>query len=345
MRRIFATCAATMASCLLTTPAFADQPTYLSESLLGLQSSHVYVSPQVRSIDSATVEQLETSGEADDIAFVVLPSAAASEASASQMVSDIARGTTYDTVVVVIGSDIEAGSRVLPAGEANTIANTAEANTPSLTEALLGIANEVQTSSGNGSGEPAPAGGSDDAALPASLFLIPALMVAGLAGAFWYLRNRSRQRSNSPDETPEELKSLIGQIRSRLGVIARQDASFAGSVDESLVKTGRLFWRLKNANNTSFHQITSTYASNLESVLKGIETYSDAILYPGDYRAGEPRQYAQQIFVAYQEILDHNMLEATRGQLTQTKIASRLIETNVPIKFQDPLKEKEIGNG
>ena len=89
------------------------------------QSDNVYVSPEVSGSAELTA-QLEQQVTDDSIAVVVFSDNASLEGTGPEIVAEIAAKTGYDTIIVAVGDDLSAGSKVLAQGEALRIANEAE---------------------------------------------------------------------------------------------------------------------------------------------------------------------------------------------------------------------------
>lgn len=123
------------------TPAFADD--YLNAAVQSLQANQVYVSPEVRGIDQAALEQ--AIGD-DDIAVAIMPtSASANNGGTAGFLSSLTAQSDHDTFIVAIGTDLEAASRVMEPGTASQIANTQEIRNSSVTDAIVATINGVKT--------------------------------------------------------------------------------------------------------------------------------------------------------------------------------------------------------
>ncbi|HKP08130.1 MAG TPA: hypothetical protein VJU58_12825, partial [Microbacterium sp.] len=104
---------------------------YIDDATSALESTNVYVSPEV-SGSAALADALDQQISDASIGVAVFSDNAALEASGPDIVAELAQQTEYDTIIVAVGDDLSAGSRVLASGEAMRIANEAEGSAGSV---------------------------------------------------------------------------------------------------------------------------------------------------------------------------------------------------------------------
>ncbi|GAA1840175.1 hypothetical protein [Agromyces salentinus] len=219
---------------------------YVDDAEDALQASPVYVSPEV---DGATAlhDQLLTQVGDASIGVAVFSDNAELEASGTEIVGQLAETTGYDTIIVAVGDDLSAGSRVLDAGEAMQIANQAEASADGLSPALTETVQEVQSAQE----QPSTTGGTEGGGgLVLGLAIGAAVIVAGAGAAFGMLR--ARRRRGTPDaRLPDPIRRHVATLRS-LGVAYAQvgtagnqvAAQTATDVNGIAVNVEELFTRL-----------------------------------------------------------------------------------------------------
>lgn len=121
----------------------ADGQGYVDDAVDGVAQSGVYVSPEVSGASGLESVLVQERGD-QSIAIAVLSDNAGVEASATEIVAAIADAHgQYDTIVVAVGDDVAAGSRVLEPGEALRIANEAESSAASTDAALVETVQQV----------------------------------------------------------------------------------------------------------------------------------------------------------------------------------------------------------
>src|SRR5688500_3641965 len=104
----------------------AEAGGYVDEAAAALETSSVYVSPEVEGADALSSAIQAEVGDAS-IGVAVFSDNAALEASGPEILAELAAQTDYDTIVVAVGDNLFAGSDVVrPRGEAMRIAKEAE---------------------------------------------------------------------------------------------------------------------------------------------------------------------------------------------------------------------------
>ena len=125
------------------TEALAEGPVYVSREVGGAASSQTAIEQQI--------------GDAS-VGVAVFSDNAALEASGPEIVVQLAAQTGYDTIIVAVGDDLSAGSRVLDSGEAMRIANESEGSADDLEGALTETVQSVIAESAPAPVVDAPAG-------------------------------------------------------------------------------------------------------------------------------------------------------------------------------------------
>ncbi|ANJ25487.1 hypothetical protein [Agromyces aureus] len=188
---------------------FTDGGGYIDDATDALQSGSVYVSPEVADA-SALQSQLTAQVGDSSIGIAVFSENAALEASGSEIVSQLAEATTYDTIIVAVGDDLSAGSRVLDTGEAMQIANEAQSG-GSLDQTLTTTVQNVQEAEPAASG--GTAGGAGGIVLPLAITI--AVLAAGAAAVFGVIRSRRRGALGARDtRLPDAIRRHVATLRS-----------------------------------------------------------------------------------------------------------------------------------
>ncbi|GAA2031782.1 hypothetical protein GCM10009819_14640 [Agromyces tropicus] len=210
---------------------FAAADGYIDDASEALQTSPVYVSAEVGGASALRDELLAQVGD-DSIGVAVFSDNAALEASGTEILGRLAETTTYDTIIVAVGDDLVAGSRVLDAGEAMQIANEAEAGADDLDAALTETVQGVQVAA-----EPAPLVGDGDAGgggIGLGLVIGAAVLVAAGATVFGVLGARRRRARRARDaRLPEPIGRHVAALRS----LAREYAQVGAGGDAVAART------------------------------------------------------------------------------------------------------------
>ncbi|WP_430646841.1 hypothetical protein [Agromyces sp. GXS1127] len=231
---------------------FAAADGYVDDASEALQSTPVYVSSEVDGASALQGALLAQVGD-DSIGVAVFSDNAALEASGPEIVTQLAEATGYDTIIVAVGDDLSAGSRVLDAGEAMQIANQAESGADSLDGALTETVQGVQAAA-----EPPPlVGGGDDGSggdFGLGLVIALAVLVAAAGAVTWGIRARRRRGHGAVDaKLPEPIRRHVATLRSlaveyaqvgsRGNAVAAQTANdmvgIAENVEELFVRIDR----------------------------------------------------------------------------------------------------------
>jgi len=231
---------------------FAAADGYVDDASEALQTSPVYVSAEVGGA-SALQDALTAQVGGDSIGIAVFSDNAALEASGPEIVTQLAETTGYDTIIVAVGDDLSAGSRVLDAGEAMQIANQAEAGTDGIDAALAETVQGVQAAD-----EPAPLVGGGDAGaggLGLGIVIGAAALVAVGGAVFGVIRaRRRRDRAAADAKLPDPVRRHVATLRSLAAeyaqVGARGNAAAATTANDTMriaENVEELFIRLDRA--------------------------------------------------------------------------------------------------
>lgn len=218
---------------------------YVDEAAAALQAGPVYVSSEVQDAAALQDQLLSRVGDAS-IGVAVFSDNAQLEASGPEIVTQLAETTDYDTIIVAVGDDLSAGSRVLEAGEAMQVANEAEAGTGDLGSALTETVQGVQQAA-----EPAPSSdAAGDGGLVLGMAIGAAVIVAGAAAVFGAVRAR-RRRGAADGRLPESIRRHVATLRtlgSAYGQVGAQGNAVAAQTGTEVaaiaVNVEELFARL-----------------------------------------------------------------------------------------------------
>lgn len=180
---------------------------WLDDAAEGLGQGAVYVSPDVR--DAQKLADALQSVVPDDgsVGVVVLPEGARAEIPyQSYPIDRLLDGGQYGTVVIAVGRDLMAGSRVIDGDSALAIANEAEAAAGgdlqgALTETVEQIVAELP-------GEAPPVAADAGWVAPA---VVAAVVVAAVAGGVAALVRRGRRRTPAA-KVPPAIRSAVDRL-------------------------------------------------------------------------------------------------------------------------------------
>ena len=322
------------------TPAYAVTD-YLDEATQGLQSSSVYVSPQVTDLSADLQASLESQIGTAEIALVVLPASARSDIdSIPAFLTELAARTSYDTILVSIGNDFEAGSSALPSGVASTLANEAEGG-----DLYDGLSEFVQAATTSETVQPEPS--SDDWAdtafwtiligggLAVVVVIASGILIA--TGGFAKLRNPlSSREQRQKTYAPKQLSELLDEIK-----------DWAYQIDDSkvshlLVETERhvneLFRRLPKRKPDMVQQVTAQYRNVLGTVLKVAERFADIEQHPLYFK--DPKSLIEDGLKAvtqYHTGVIQNIREIEQGSITDFNVDVKILAATVKEESPDYL--------
>ncbi|WP_353815092.1 hypothetical protein [Agromyces sp. SYSU T00266] len=218
---------------------FAASDGYVDDAADALQSTPVYVSPEVGGAAALQDALLAQVGD-DSIGIAVFSDNAALEASGPEIVTQLAETTGYDTIIVAVGDDLSAGSRVLDAGEAMQIANQAESGADSLDLALSETVQGVQAAA-----EPSPfvGGGEGGGGIGPGYALVlgAAVLVAAAGAVFGVVRARRRRaRGGGEGKLPEPIRRHVATLRTLAGEYAQVGARGNAAAQQTANDTMRI---------------------------------------------------------------------------------------------------------
>lgn len=208
---------------------------YVDDAADALSSGSVYVSREVDG-STALTDQLQTQIGDASIGVAVFSDNAALEASGPEIVSELAGRTGFDTIIVAVGDDLSAGSRVLESGEAMRIANQAESAGGTLEESLT---QTVQTIAQESAPAPVDTGGGAGVAVLA-LAIGAAVVVAGVVAAFAAIRaRRSRAGRGQSGQGGQELTASVQGPLSTLRALSGEYAALGAADNQTAAQTAR----------------------------------------------------------------------------------------------------------
>ena len=313
-----------MTTLLASSPSYALAASYVDEVVSGLQHDNVYVAAGA-SLDDNTREFLSAEAAAHDVAVVVLPDTpmVRAEGTADTYVTSIAGSTSFDTIVVAIGNDLEAGSRVLPDGRADAIALDAELSAATAAEALTQFIEEVQVSTSSPAAEtssvvPYAIGGS-------------AFLVLAAGAVFVVTKRRGRTRFApadsrvSPRATPEAVRDTLREIRKLAE--ATEDTNILAKVDSAEQVLYAIFAKLAKDKNTSSEVESQETLNLLEPVRTILENYVGVTRQPLYYRHPEEmKAEGRKAIGQYQDTVLENIRRLNDGMRVDYSVALRMID-------------------
>lgn len=246
---------------------------YVDDAADALGESSVHVSSEVPD-GAALAGRLEAQIADASIGVAVFSDNAALEASGPDIVAELAGRTGYDTIIVAVGSDLSAGSRVLEQGEAMRIANEAEATAGSLEDALTETVQTVIVES-----EPtAPVGGGGEVGVIVTITVIVAVLVGGVTT----LLVRRRARTAAPGSAPalpdriardlRALRALAGEYTAAGAAGSPVAARTAQDIDVIAGNTEELFRRLGRKGDDAQRRLAEIeYADKLAKLSAALD--------------------------------------------------------------------------
>jgi hypothetical protein len=255
---------------------------YVDDAADALASGPVYVSREVGG-STALSDQLEAQIGDASIGVAVFSDNAALEASGPDIVTELADRTGFDTIIVAVGDDLSAGSRVLDSGEAMRIANEAEASGSTLEQSLTETVQTIVQESA-----PAPVETSGDSGgLVIGLAVAAAVVVAGVVGAIAALRNR-RPRERDGQELPDSVRGPVQTLRALSG----QYAALGAAGNETAARTARDIDAITANTTQLFARLAEKGSEDQRALAEG--EYGDKL---GKLSAALDRRYLLDILV------------------------------------------------
>nr|BFF09848.1 hypothetical protein GCM10025699_11510 [Microbacterium flavescens] len=214
-----------------------DGQGYVDDAVDALAADNVYVSSEVTGA-AALRDQLAQQIGDESIAVAVFSDNAALEASGPDIVSELAAahpGTA--TIIVAVGDDLSAGSRVLAPGEAMRVANEAEVSASDVDTAL------TETIQGVIALEPdAPASGSFDAGPLVGVAVGAAVLLAAGGALFGVMRSRRRRTGSAGARhpLPEPVRTHVHTLQVLTAEYAQAGAAGVPQAGEVATDVGRI---------------------------------------------------------------------------------------------------------
>lgn len=328
MRRTIAAASLVLASALLiASPSAAYAASYLDEAVQALQTGNVYVSVETQTIDAATKERLEQQTAGTNIGIVILPESARTEAGdLPQFVVDIARDSGKETVIVAVGSDLEAASRTLSYGSAGKLANDLERSSSSTGEALVEFVTEARSTQPV---SPPQSGAEPD--LSGGIGITAIVLIAAVigAGVFAWVRSRRRPQVHPTQRQeavniPNPIKELLAEVRMQIPNI--KDAEMREQLEQATTDTQELFTRLIRKKSNEIHQTTASYEGMMASVRNMLVKYADVQAHPRYYPDSKTLLTEGRVAAAqYAAGVLKNIQEVEQGSLTDFKVDIKML--------------------
>jgi hypothetical protein len=185
---------------------------YVDEAIEGIAADGIYVSSEVPDPTALEATLAQQVGDAS-IGIAVFSDNAALEASGPEILADLAAAhPEYSTIIIAVGDDLLAGSRVLDQGEALRIANQAEQSAGSVDAALTETVQQVIAATPREQAPDGFDGGVVGIAVVGAIAL--GAIAAGVGVTIGVLRNRRRgdqRRGASP--LPEPVRTHVHTLQ------------------------------------------------------------------------------------------------------------------------------------
>lgn len=206
---------------------------YVDDAVDGIAEDGIYVSPEVPSAPALHDQIAAEVGDAS-IGVAVFSDNAAFEASGPEIVAELAAAhPDCQTIIVAVGDDLSAGSRVLEEGEAMRIANQAEAH-GGVDVALTETIQEVIAAT------PAAASPAPDAGPFVGIALGVAALVALAGVGIGVARSRRRRPTGARHPLPEPVRTHVQTLQSLTGEYARAGSAGVAGAGEVAAEVGAI---------------------------------------------------------------------------------------------------------
>ena len=334
-QKLFAAVALT-SGLVLTMPVMASADTlYLDEATQALQSSPVYVSPQVNSLSADQQASLVSEIGGNDIAIVVLPANASSEIEdIPSFLSELASRTGYDTILVSVDGDFEAGSSDLPSGSASRIANDAEGG--DLYVGLSEFVAEVGNTSQSTPDQPSAEEGADLSGLFIGGGAVIGITLVVTLGTLFVRRRFTRPVRRQKEYTPELLQGVMKDILELADGI--DDRNVAQTIKETAVHVNQLFARLRKRVPDKIQQVTAQYEGVLETVRKVTDRFADIEQHPQYFKQSDTLlRDGRRAIEQYKTGVIQNIQEIEEGSLTDFRVDTKILDAMVKEETPDYL--------
>jgi hypothetical protein len=251
---------------------------WLDDAREGLDEGAVYVSSDVAGAQSLTESLTALVPSDGSVGVAVLPSEASLEAAYStHLLDQLFSGSDYGTLIVAVGGDLQADSRVIDGDEAMRIANESETAAggdlgAALTETVQAVVAETPADA-----PPAVSGDGASWLLPVAIGAV--VVVAAVAGVGVVLLRRRRGGSGKKGlpvpirAATDRLTALRAEYarRARQGdaISARTDSDIAGLV----ANVGQLFTRIDARAGAEQRTLAEVeYADKLGRLVAALES-------------------------------------------------------------------------
>lgn len=324
---ISAIAAAIVLTALSPSSAYAS---FLDDATSELQLSNVYVSPSA-AMDAATIEEITQATKGTTIAVAVFPdsSSVTEEGDADYYLQSLAGRTSFDTFVVAIGDDLEAGSRNNSI-DADDIANRAEVRHAETGPALIEFVTEVQTQSENSVA-------ASDGGVPMGVIGSIGGSVLVLFAVAAFARQRLMRRGNTRKDTTVRQMStsiLSEKLRKQLITVcdlAQQTSSqpiiesIANARDDIL----SLFTVLRDKQSDRIHEATAQNEIALDKVKKVLDTYLEVQANPRHYPGYvDMLSQAEQAIDGYESTVLEHVRRVKHDEITDFKVHVRMLASD-----------------
>lgn len=207
-----------------------DGQGYVDDAVDALGSGSVYVSAEVADAASLRDQLAQQIGD-ESIGVAVFSDNAALEASGPDIVSELAAahpGTA--TIIVAVGDDLSAGSRVLAPGEAMRVANEAEVSAPDVDAALAETIQGVVALTPD-----APSSGGTDAGPFVGIAVGAVVLLAAGGALFGVMRSRRRRARGAAARHP-----LPDPVRAHVQTLQMLGAEYAHAGAGGIAQAGEV---------------------------------------------------------------------------------------------------------
>jgi hypothetical protein len=211
-----------------------DSDLYIDEAAAALANTNVFVSREVNGADALTESLAQQIGDAS-IGVAVFSENASLEAAPTEILAELEDATEFDSIIVVVGDDLLAGSDVLPSDEALRIANEAEETAASTDAALTQTIEQIIAAT------PDSPAGSTDAGPFIGIALGVAVLLAAGGVVFGIARSRSRRRGRpAPGRhpLPEPVRTHVQTLQALTAEYARAGAAGVAQAGEVAAQVG-----------------------------------------------------------------------------------------------------------
>ena len=309
---------------------------YIDEATTALGQDNVFVSSEVGG-GSALADALQQQIGDASIGIAVFSDNASFEASGTEIVQALAGAhPEYSTIIVAVGDDLAAGSRVLDSGEALRIANEAESSADSVDSALTEPIQTViaETPAGGAAGGGAAGGGVDGGAV-VGIALAVAAVLAGVGVTIGLIGRTRKTRSRADDrpQVPERIAAHVATLQAlsvRYAALAASGDQVAAQtrtdIDDITANTVELFARLDRKSAEGQHSMAAVeYDDKLRKLTGALnrDYLLDILTHPNlwDDPEDRVREVRSSVTAVSEELVENiKQVNARRGLLFQVSL-------------------------